>query len=133
MQEYGLTPRIAEEESMHTRLWSSLAALILMASGTGMAWGNASASAPARVQINDVGPSVQQWHFEPRDVSITPGTTVIWHNAGQQAHTVTADDKSFDSGGVAAGHDWQWTFQRAGDFVYHCTPHPWMKATIHVH
>jgi plastocyanin len=133
MQECGLTPPIAEEESMHTRLWSSLAALILMASGTGMTWGNASASAPARVQINDVGPNVQQWHFEPRDVTITPGTTVIWHNGGQQAHTVTADDKSFDSGGLPAGHDWQWTFQRAGDYVYHCAPHPWMKATIHVH
>lgn len=116
---------------MHTRLWTSLAALTLAASGTGMAW--APTAAPARVQINDVGPNIQQWHFEPRDVTITPGTTVIWHNGGQQTHTVTADDKSFDSGGVSPGHDWQWTFQHTGDFVYHCAPHPWMKATIHVH
>jgi plastocyanin len=116
---------------MHKLLWSSLAALTLTASGTGMAW--APTATPARVQINDVGPDIHQWHFEPRDVTIQPGTTVIWHNAGKQTHTVTADDKSFDSGNVASGGDWQWTFQHTGDFVYHCTPHPWMKATIHVH
>lgn len=118
---------------MHKLLWSSLTALTLSASGAGMAWANAPAPAPTRVQINDVGPNIQQWHFEPRDVTIKPGTTVSWHNAGRQTHTVTADDRSFDSGAVAPGQDWQWTFQRPGDFVYHCTPHPWMKATIHVH
>ncbi len=117
---------------MDKRLWLAIAVLSLGVLGGG-GWARAAAPATARVQINDVDPNAKQWHFEPRDVSIRPGTTVIWHNAGKQSHTVTADDKSFDSGDVAPGQDWQRTFSGAGDFVYHCTPHPWMKATIHVH
>jgi cobalamin biosynthesis Mg chelatase CobN len=66
-------------------------------------------------------------------VTVPAGTTVIWHNGGTQAHTVTADDgKSFNSPSVSPGGDYQFTFGTAGDFAYHCEPHPFMKAVVHV-
>jgi plastocyanin len=72
------------------------------------------------------------WGFRPPDLVIEVGTTVIWRNNGKNVHTVSADDKSFDSGDIAPGATWRRTFDAPGAFAYHCTPHPWMKAQLRV-
>lgn len=72
------------------------------------------------------------WGFEPPDLIIETGTTVIWRNNGKNVHTVSADDKSFDSGEIQPGATWQHTFESAGAFAYHCTPHPWMQAQVRI-
>jgi LPXTG-motif cell wall-anchored protein len=45
---------------------------------------------------------------------------------------VTSDDsKTFDSGSVAPrGGTFSFTTNTPGTFAYHCTFHPWMKATL---
>jgi amicyanin len=63
-------------------------------------------------------------------IEIAAGTTVIWKNDDQLAHTVTADDASFDSGMIPTGGSWSYTFTTPGTFAYHCTPHPFMKGTV---
>lgn len=78
----------------------------------------------------DIG--IATFKFDPADVTVTAGTTVRWTNHDAIAHTVTADDNSWDSGLLATGTSWSHTFDKAGDFSYHCTPHPFMKGTIHV-
>ena len=90
--------------------------------------------ADSRVVIGgDTESDINKWGYQPADVTVSVGSAVVWHNGGTQTHTVTADDgKSFDSGDVKPGADWQWKPTAAGDFSYHCTPHPWMKAVIHV-
>jgi plastocyanin len=72
------------------------------------------------------------WGFQPPDLVIETGTTVIWRNNGKNVHTATADDKSFDSGEIQPGATWKYTFDNPGAFAYHCTPHPWMKAQVRV-
>ncbi len=73
---------------------------------------------------------------DPADYSINVltipvGTTVTWVNDDEgQVHTSTAVDESFDSGFLAFGESWSYTFETAGDFEYFCTPHPWMRAMI---
>lgn len=72
--------------------------------------------------------------FSPASLTIKAGTTVIWKNNTTASHTVTSDDgKSFDSGSntpIASGMTFSFTFKTAGTFPYHCSIHPFMKATI---
>ena len=69
--------------------------------------------------------------FAPATLTIRAGTTVIWKNKSSVPHTVTSDDgTTFDSGTVAVGQNYQFTFKTAGTFSYHCNIHPYMRATI---
>ncbi len=61
--------------------------------------------------------------FNPRMITITPGTTVVWVNQDPVAHTVTADDGSFDSGLIQPGGMYQRTFNQPGTYPYYCRPH----------
>jgi plastocyanin len=79
----------------------------------------------ARVTILDVG-------YDPAEVAVKAGEAVSWKNGGQQAHTVTADDGSFDSGPKDPGQEWSYPFSKAGTFTYKCTQNPQMKGTVKV-
>jgi plastocyanin len=87
-------------------------------------------------QVNIVEPpfqSAQQWHYEPKDVAITVGTTVTWTNTGAVAHTVTSDDGgAFDSGSLDPQATFSFTPDTPGTFTYHCTVHPWMTGALTV-
>lgn len=64
---------------------------------------------------------------------IEMGTTVTWTNDDPSVvHSVTAVDGSFDSGLLATGESFSYTFDQPGDFEYYCLPHPWMRARISV-
>lgn len=62
--------------------------------------------------------------FEPKVLTVAPGTEVRWVNKGRHAHTVTADDGSWGSGELAAGQGFSHTFTRPGTYSYHCRVHP---------
>lgn len=70
--------------------------------------------------------------FSPQNLTIKIGTTVTWINQDPFPHTATADDGSFDTGVIQSNQRASVTFDKAGTFPYHCTPHPFMKATIEV-
>lgn len=79
----------------------------------------------ARVTILDAA-------YDPAEVTVTAGQAVSWKNAGQQPHTVTAEDGSFDSGPQDPGKEWSHLFQNPGTFSYKCTQNPAMKGTVKV-
>ena len=58
------------------------------------------------------------------------GGTVTWKLVGAAAHTVTADDQSFNSGLLKPGETFQHTFTTLGSFTYACLVHPGMTGTI---
>ena len=68
--------------------------------------------------------------FQPAELTVHPGETVEFKNEDIFAHTVTADDGSFDSGLIQPGSSWKMTVQKPGTLAYHCTPHPNMKAAL---
>ena len=109
------------------------ATLVLLLSGAGvLLGGHRVEAADGRVGIVDADSDALKWRFDPADVTVTAGSAVVWHNGGSQTHTVTADDGKFESGDVKPNADYQWKPSVAGDFAYHCTPHPWMKGVVHV-
>lgn len=70
--------------------------------------------------------------FEPQDITVPLGTTVDWVNEDPFAHTVTADDGSFDSGTMDAGEAFSRTFDETGTYDYFCAIHPSMTGTVTV-
>src|SRR6185437_14516650 len=71
---------------------------------------------------------IKNFSFQPAQLSVNPGEIIEFKNEDIFAHTVTADDGSFDSGLIQPGSSWKMTVQKAGTIAYHCTPHPNMKA-----
>jgi hypothetical protein len=61
--------------------------------------------------------------FIPEEIHVAPGATVMWMNSSPLAHTVTADDGSFDSGNMDAGATFSLTFDAPGIYTYYCAPH----------
>ena len=62
--------------------------------------------------------------FNPARLTVKAGQEVVWSwNDGGVAHTVTADDGSFDSGRMTTG-TYRHTFDHPGEFHYHCQIHP---------
>jgi plastocyanin len=81
---------------------------------------------PCVVDIRDLA-------FEPAVLRVPAGATVTWVNREQQAglaHSSTSDGAGWDSGFLAPGDSYSRAFTTAGQFPYHCEPHPTMRATI---
>ena len=112
--------------------WLLVAALGIVA-GFAAIGSPAPAAEGARVLMVDNEPDLTNWHFDPAEVTVPAGSTVVWVNKGKEEHTVTSDPDSrekFDSGYKKSGTSWQRVFSRPGRFSYHCAPHPWMKGTV---
>ncbi|MBA4372608.1 MAG: hypothetical protein C0402_07060 [Thermodesulfovibrio sp.] len=70
--------------------------------------------------------------FSPEVAVIKIGEEVVWKNRDAAAHTVTANDGSFDSGALSQGDEFRRKFPSAGIFKYSCDNHAWMGARIEV-
>jgi len=114
---------------MRKAMWSVAAVVVLFSLG-GMAAVRAAGTTVSMVE--GPGDPTKDWRFDPADITVPAGSTVTWHNSGQQPHTVTADDGSFKSDYVSPGGTFQHAFATPGTYAYHCEPHPWMKAVVHV-
>jgi plastocyanin len=68
--------------------------------------------------------------YVPGTLQLRVGQSVVFTNKSDAAHTVTADNGSFDSGNIAVGATWRFTATKAGTFHYHCIYHPLMHGTI---
>jgi len=76
--------------------------------------------------------SIQQYSFLPGDISVRAGTTITWSNEDDAVHTVTAADKSWDSGRLPVGGIFSQTFADPGTYEFLCSIHPAMKGTVTV-
>ncbi len=61
--------------------------------------------------------------FDPEVLRFPPGATVTWENAGDNQHTVTADDGLFDSGTLNPGDSFTFTTDAEGALPYYCRFH----------
>ena len=73
---------------------------------------------------------IRNFAYHENKVTIHAGETVLFVNDDDDAHTVTAADKSYDSGGLARGESWTRTFTKPGTYAYFCALHPYMKAVV---
>jgi plastocyanin len=73
----------------------------------------------------DAGPAVEMSNvkFSPTVIHVPAGGSVTWTNSDPVAHTVTADDGSFDSGLIDPSGTVSIEFDTPGTFQYYCQPH----------
>src|SRR4029079_16769734 len=65
---------------------------------------------------------VTSFNFEPKVLTVAPGTTVEWVNDGGR-HSIEADDGSFKSEALKQGDKFEHKFDKAGKYAYHCEFH----------
>ena len=87
----------------------------------------AGASAPA--DIPDKTIVIANFEFFPETLQVRVGDTITVDNRDSSEHTVTAADKSFDTGAVATGQA-RFTVSKAGRFEYVCEIHPFMPRRV---
>src|SRR3712207_6769657 len=65
--------------------------------------------------------SAYDGYFDPADITVPSGTTVVWTNEGELPHTVTAHDGSFASRTLYPRESYQVTFYEPGTFTCQCS------------
>jgi plastocyanin len=98
---------------------SALLVLLLLFAGA-----SAAAAADATVTIKNFNFAM--------DVTVTPGSTVIWTNLDGEPHTVASVDGLFRSPALDQNDSFRFTFDKPGVYKYICSIHPRMKAAITV-
>ncbi len=73
---------------------------------------------PNQVTVKMVGTT-----FEPQNITVKVGATVVWENTSTLTHNVVAVDGSFKSANVDPGGTYQNTFTTPGKFGYYCSYH----------
>jgi plastocyanin len=77
---------------------------------------------------------IENFEFEPREISIAVGTTITWQNVDDVPHTASSEDdpQTFDSGALDTDDKFSFTFTKPGKYAYYCKVHPHMTGTITV-
>ncbi len=77
--------------------------------------------------------------FVPKDITVKSGTSVTWTNKDTTIHTVVEGTPggagatpAFDSSIIAPNATWENTFDKAGEFNYYCSLHPFMTGKVTV-
>jgi plastocyanin len=85
---------------------------------------------PAPAQTHTV--TIEGMRFQPEDLTVHVGDTIVWTNKDVSAHTATAAG-TFDSRQIDAnGGTWRYPPAAAGDLPYICDLHPTMKAMLRI-
>jgi plastocyanin len=70
--------------------------------------------------------------FQPATLTVHRGDRITWMNKDLFPHTATGPKGTFDSTSIPAGGSWTFVADKPGTFVYACSFHPTMKATLTV-
>ena len=83
------------------------------------------------------GCEIESLCYIPESLSVDVGSKVVWINQDAAFHSVTSgeygeSDGMFDSGHMDPEERFEYVFNDAGQFLYHCTLHPWMTGVVEV-
>ena len=73
--------------------------------------------------------AIRAMQFDPAQVDVRVGDTIVWTNEDIVPHTATATG-TFDSQQLSSKQQWRYTVDTAGDIAYTCTFHPTMHGMI---
>jgi len=120
-----------------SRVTAILLATLIVVFGLVVAYGSAAASATvgdrAEVISTNLADTVviKNFAFGPATMMVAPGTKITVVNQDKAPHTITAVNKSFDTGTIAGGHSGVLTAPSTpGTYPYICTIHPSMTGTL---
>ena len=76
---------------------------------------------------------IDNFSFAPIKLDVAAGTEVTWTNKQNVEHNVTADNNQYFSETLGLNQTYSHTYSTPGTYTYHCSIHPFMKATVVVH
>lgn len=131
-----------ESASTRKRLMEVVATLVVIVGGGALTLALTEGSAGSGSGSPETAPSgpakkadkitIADFKYDPPAIQATAGTEIAITNSDAAAHTITADDQSFDSGTVSGGEDGTVTIDEPGEYSYFCQFHPFMKGTVKV-
>jgi plastocyanin len=84
-----------------------------------------------RARAEDTKISIDNFTFQPAELTVKVGATVTWTNHDDIPHTVVSAGK-FRSKTLDTDDSFSFTFTAAGDYKYFCSLHPHMTGMIKV-
>jgi plastocyanin len=84
-----------------------------------------------QAHAEDVNVMIDNFTFEPQQLTVKVGTTVTWKNRDDIPHTVVSAGK-FRSKTLDTDDSFSFTFTATGDYKYFCSLHPHMTGIIKV-
>ena len=75
---------------------------------------------------------IDNFAFDPTELTVPVGTEVTWVNHDDVPHTATstAKPKAFDSGALDTDQTYSHVFTTAGEYEYFCAVHPHMTGKV---
>jgi len=73
---------------------------------------------------------IENFTFNPAELTIKPGATVTWENGDDIPHSVVDSAGKFHSKALDTGEKFTMAFTDAGEITYFCGLHPHMKGKI---
>jgi plastocyanin len=90
----------------------------------------AAAIAATPVRADDVEMKIDNFTFNPQQITVKAGTKVIWTNNDDIPHTVTSKTGIFKSKPLDTDDKFSFTFTTPGTYSYFCALHPHMTGSI---
>jgi plastocyanin len=88
---------------------------------------------PAAAPTGSNAITIKDFAFVPPTLTAEPGASIVISNDDQTTHTVTASDKSFDTGDIGGAATATITAPpKAGTYAYICDIHQYMQGTLKV-
>ena len=85
-------------------------------------------AAPVRADETQV--KIDNFTFNPQQITVKAGATVVWTNGDDIPHTVTSTTMAFRSQALDTDDKFSFTFATPGKYDYFCSLHPHMTGTI---
>jgi plastocyanin len=92
----------------------------------------ASAGRTSAAENETVTVSIDNFAFAPTDLTVAPGTTVVWTNHDDIPHTVTSTEGVFKSHALDTDDSFSFTFEKVGSYRYFCSLHPHMVGMVRI-
>jgi len=80
----------------------------------------------------DITVKIENFTFSPAEITVAPGTTVVWDNEDDIPHTIAGADtpRLFRSDPLDTGEHFAYRFDYQGRFAYFCSLHAHMQGVV---
>jgi len=87
-------------------------------------------AAAQQAQAASVQVKIDNFSFNPQEITVATGTTVTWVNQDDIPHTVTSTTDAFKSKALDTDDKFSFKFDKPGTYDYYCSIHPKMTAKV---
>jgi plastocyanin len=90
------------------------------------------AETPTVITAGQFTIDISDFEYVPSNVSVPAGAEVTWVNRDSTRHDAVADGDEWESEALNEDDTDTLSFETPGDYPYHCSFHPYMKAILTV-